>query len=280
MIELKRALNLAIGQLEPYSESARIDAEVLLAHVLDKTRTYLYAHPEVSLTSEDFFAFEQLVTRRSLGMPVAYILGTREFWSLPIQVNNKTLIPRPETELLVELTLSLVHHQHEARVLDLGTGSGAIALALAKERIDWQITACDCSAEALQTAKNNAQHLGFYNISFCKSDWFSELDDGDTYHAIVSNPPYIAANDPYLSCGDIRFEPQIALVAGKQGFAALEHIIQNSFSRLKKEGVLLLEHGYEQKAAVSSMLNAYGYYDVQCWPDIQGHDRVSTAKKL
>lgn len=281
MIEVQRALNLAIHQLEQYNnESARVDSELLLAHALTKTRTYLYAHPETLLTKSQLHVFQQLVARRSLGTPVAYLIGTREFWSLPLKVNEETLIPRPETELLVELTLTLMRHQPHARILDLGTGSGAIALALAKERNDWRIWACDCSEGALQTAKENAAHLGLLNICFWYSDWFSEIDIEQTFHAIVSNPPYIAANDPHLNEGDLRFEPSLALISGTTGLSAIEHIIKHSIARLEPKGLLLLEHGFDQKLAVASMLNDYGYEEIQCWQDLNGIDRVSGGKRI
>ncbi|STX29474.1 HemK protein [Legionella beliardensis] len=281
MSNIKYSLELATRQLEEYiHDGARTDAEILLAHVIGKTRTYIYTHPEKELTKDEFKLFQRLVARRSLGVPVAYIIGTREFWSLPLKVNEETLIPRPETELLVEITLNLLNPCSNARILDLGTGSGAIAIALAKERPDWQITACDCSQGALETAKQNTQLLELHNIQLCYSNWFSEIKEPKTFHAIVSNPPYIAANDPHLTSGDARFEPQLALMGGVNGLGALEHIIQHSLARLEPNGLLLIEHGFDQKSAVASMLNNYGYQDVQCWQDLQGHDRVSVGKRL
>jgi release factor glutamine methyltransferase len=281
MSNINYSLELATRQLDEYIQNgARTDAEILLAHVLNTTRTYIYTHPEKELTKKEFNLFQRLIARRSLGMPVAYIIGTREFWSLPLKVNEETLIPRPETELLVEITLNLLSHYLNAHVLDLGTGSGAIAIALAKERPDWQVTACDCSKGALKTAKKNAKFLDLHNIQFCYSNWFSQIKESKTFHAIVSNPPYIAANDPHLISGDIRFEPPLALIGGTNGLTALEHIIQHSLARLKPNGLLLIEHGFDQKFAVTSMLNNYGYQDVQCWQDLQGHDRVSVGRRI
>lgn len=280
MIDVKRALNLAINQLEPYSDTARADAEILLAIVLAKTKTWLYAYPETLLSKTQLLDFQRFVARRSLGTPVAYLTGTREFWSLPLKVNEETLIPRPETELIVELALNIISHQQDAQILDLGTGSGAIAIALAKERTDWHITATDCSTGALETAKENAGELDLQNIRFIESDWFSQITTPALFHAIVSNPPYIAANDPHLGEGDVRFEPQLALISGNSGLSALEHIIKHSIARLEPDGLLLIEHGFSQKSAVTSMLNDYGYVEVECWKDLHGNDRVSGGKRI
>lgn len=280
MIEVKRVLVSATHQLEQYSDTPRIDAEILLAHVLLKPRVYLYSHSDEFLTTQQFTTFQQLITRRSFGIPIAYITGTREFWSLPLKINEETLIPRPETELLVELTLSLLDQTVKAQVLDLGTGSGAIALALARERANWKITACDCSIGALETAEENARLLGLNNVSFYHSDWFSQIIQPSTFHAIVSNPPYIAANDPHLNEGDVRFEPPLALIGGLNGLSALEHIIKHSLARLEPDGLLLIEHGFDQKLPVTSMLKDYGYSNVQCWKDLQGNDRVSGGKRI
>ena len=280
MIDVKRALTLGITQLEPYSDSARLDSEILLAFVLAKPRAWLYAHPEDAMSTEQLFLFQQLVAKRSLGKPVAYLTGTREFWSLPLKVNEETLIPRPETELLVELTLHLIANQSGAQILDLGTGSGAIAIALAKERADWHITACDYSKGALQTARDNTTRLNLKNIRYLESDWFSHVITPKRFHAIVSNPPYIAANDPHLGEGDLRFEPQMALIGGSNGLSALEHIIKHSIARLEPDGLLLIEHGFSQKEAVTSMLGEYGYIQVQCWQDLHGNDRVSGGRRI
>lgn len=280
MIDIKSALLQAIAELEAQSSSARLDAEILLAHVLLKTRTYLYTYPDANLTQAQWQTYQRLICQRSQGVPVAYLTGTREFWSLSLKVCEDTLIPRPETELLVELTLTQLADKPQAQILDLGTGSGAIALAFASEHPDWQITACDFSQGALQTAEENAARLGLTNIYFCHSDWFEKIAAQQRFDAIVTNPPYIAVNDPHLAEGDVRFEPSLALVSGEDGLTAIKHIIKHSIARLKPDGLLLLEHGFDQKFAVMSMLNEYGYVQVQCWQDWQGNDRVSGGKRI
>ena len=301
MIEIKTAILQAITQLKAHSDcfatlamtgltppmteltpamTTRLEAEILLAHTLMNTRAYLYTHAETRLTKTQWQTFQQLINQRAAGLPIAYLTGRREFWSLPFKVSADTLIPRPETELLVELTLAMLTAKPHARLLDLGTGSGAIALACASERPDWQITACDCSESALQIAQENAAEFGITNVNFCHSDWFTEIATQQSFDAIVSNPPYIAANDPHLNVGDLRFEPPLALVGGDDGLAAIQHIIHHGLARLEPGGLLLIEHGFDQKTSVRSMLNRYGYIDVQCWQDWQGNDRVSGGRRI
>lgn len=279
MIELKAALLQAISELENTSDSARLDAEILLAYVLMKTRTYLYANPDTLLSSAQLHTFQQLIGERVKGIPVAYLTGVREFWSLPLQVCEDTLIPRPETELLVELALQLLKDTAKAEILDLGTGSGAIALACASEKPDWQITACDCSAAALRMAEENACNLGLTNVCFYLSDWFENIPENQRFDAIIANPPYIAENDPHLLSGDLRFEPKEALVSGDDGLTAITHLVQHSLAWLKPGGLLLVEHGFDQKLRIESMLNNYGYIQVKCWQDWQNNDRVSGGKR-
>jgi len=278
MISLKDALTLGTTTLDTSSTSARIDAELLLCHVLQVNRTYLYTHSEIQLNEPTLTAYHALIHARQHGTPIAYLTGSREFWSLPLQVSPATLIPRPETELLVEKTLDRVDKDYPARILDLGTGSGAIALALAHTCPKWHITACDKSAAAIEIAQHNAKQLQVTNVEFVCSDWFSAIRES-TFDAIVSNPPYIAARDPHVTMGDLRFEPMDALVSGEDGLNSLRYIIKYSYNRLVAHGVLLLEHGYNQRQAVATLLKDSGYQQIQCWQDWQGHDRVSYGRR-
>lgn len=277
MSSIQRAMEEALIRLraaDSTNPDTRLEVEIVLAHVLNKNRAYLFAHPEVLLNANQLNTFQTCISQRVQGIPLAYIIGEREFWSLSLKVNQHTLIPRHETERLVELALELIPNRPGIRVLDLGTGSGAIALALAKERPDWVIDACDKSEDALTVAKENAMNHKVSTVHFYKSDWFNQLPP-QQYHAIVSNPPYIAANDPHLSQGDLRFEPLNALVSSQEGFADLQYIIKQSIEWLSPGGLLLLEHGYDQKTYIKTILDAIGYQKVHCWQDIQGHDRVS-----
>lgn len=255
-------------------DTARLDVALLLAHVLERERSYLLTWSEVELSTAQQEKFLELVQRRKAGEPVAYLLGSRGFWSLQLQVSPATLIPRPETELLVEHAL-LLPLPHDARVLDLGTGTGAIALALAVERPDWQVVATDFSAEALALAAQNAQENGVSNVSFRHSDWFRSLDEADGFHLIVSNPPYIDPLDPHLNQGDVRFEPASALVAQDQGYADLAQIIAQAPEYMTDEAWILLEHGFAQGERVRSLLQQRGFVQVQTLTDLNGLERVS-----
>lgn len=274
MISIASALKEALLQLQASHVDAFIDSEVLLSVVINKNRAYLYSHPEQRLTHKQYQNYIHLVQERAKGMPIAYLTQSREFWSLTLKVTPDTLIPRHETERIVELALELIPNHAKTTVLDLGTGSGAIALALAKERPTWQIDACDKSKKALLIAQENAQNNHINNVQFYHSDWFNQLPQ-KRYHAILSNPPYIAKTDPHLSQGDVQFEPTTALVSEKNGLADIQHIIQNSYDYLLPHGLLLLEHGYDQKKQVSTILNQLGYENIKCWQDLMGHDRVS-----
>lgn len=279
MTDIRQALNKAITSLSQTSPSAQLDAEVLLAYALNTNRTFLYTHPEKILAPSQDDVYQQIVAKRCGGIPIAYLTKTREFWSLPLYVSQDTLIPRPETELLVELTLSLLKDVSPASIIDLGTGSGAIALALASERPDWQLLACDVSQAALEIAEQNAVHLNLSNVCICHSNWFTSIPQHQV-NAIVANPPYIAKSDPHLIQGDVRFEPKDALISGVDGLDALTIIIQQGYEYLLPGGLLLVEHGFNQKEAVISLLKERGFESSHCWPDWQGHDRVSGGWRI
>ncbi|MGP0011750.1 peptide chain release factor N(5)-glutamine methyltransferase [Pseudomonas sp.] len=260
----------------PDSPTARLDAELLLAAALGKSRSYLHTWPEKIVSSEAALAFSDFLLRRRGGEPVAYILGQQGFWKLDLEVAPHTLIPRPDTELLVEAALELLP-QTPARVLDLGTGSGAIALALANERPAWQVTAVDRVPEAVALAERNRQRLGLNNATVLSSHWFSALD-GQRFQLIISNPPYIASSDPHLAQGDVRFEPASALVAGADGLDDLRLIIAQAPAHLEADGWLMLEHGYDQAEAVRELLSAQGFSDVHSRTDLGGHQRISLGR--
>lgn len=257
----------------PDSATADLDVRLLLAKVLGKPASYLRTWPERELDAEQLSAYRQLLARRREGEPVAYLLGHQGFWSLDLQVSPATLIPRPATERLVELALEL-GPAGPARILDLGTGTGAIALALAKERPDWQVLGCDTLVQAVELAESNRVVHRLANARFVRSDWFAALP-ADSFELIVSNPPYIAATDPHLQQGDVRFEPASALVSGADGLDAIRQIIEQAPGYLSHPGWLLIEHGWEQAAAVQALLHQRGFAGVQSWCDLAGQLRVS-----
>lgn len=274
MIDIKSALRYASTRLAESSPTPQLDAEILLLHIIQKNRSYLYAHSEQVLENTQHKQFDTLISKRLKGLPIAYLTNEREFWSLPLYVTPDTLIPRPETELLVELALSHVGTHSSCSVLELGTGTGAISIALATEKPPWHITATDLSQPALLIAQKNASRHKTQNITFVHSHWFENIP-AQAFDLIISNPPYLAEQDPHQYEGDLRFEPKQALVSGKDGFEDLMHIIHISRNYLKPSGLLLLEHGYNQGQAVTSALSQASYKNIQCWQDAAGLDRVS-----
>ncbi|MFJ4154906.1 peptide chain release factor N(5)-glutamine methyltransferase [Pseudomonas sp. NPDC089752] len=260
----------------PDSPSERLDAELLLAAAIGKSRSYLHTWPERIVSSEHAQTYAGYLQRRRAGEPVAYILGQQGFWKIDLEVAPHTLIPRPDTELLVETALELLPAT-PARVLDLGTGTGAIALALASDRPGWQVTAVDRIDEAVALAERNRKRLGLGNVKVLASHWFSSLAD-ERFDLILSNPPYIAAEDPHLIEGDVRFEPSSALVAGADGLDDLRLIISQAPQHLLAGGWLLLEHGYDQAPAVRELLAAQGFIEVASRKDLGGHERISLGR--
>lgn len=275
-LTLRAALRLAEQALSNH-DSPRLDAEVLLAHILDKPRSHLHAWPEKTLDAEAAARFLSLLNRRAEGTPVAHLTGWREFWSLELNVTADTLIPRPETELLVELALARIASDAALAIADLGTGSGAIALALASERPRCRIVATDRSVAALRVAEANAARLGLRNVSLKNGDWLQALDN-EQFDLIVSNPPYVAEQDPHLSRGDVRFEPPTALTAGPDGLDDIRHLIANARRWLRPNGWLLLEHGHDQGGAVLELLRKAGYKDREDYQDAGGQPRAAAGR--
>lgn len=276
MINFKQWLTQAIARLTQ-SESPRRDAEILLGHVTGKTRTFILAFDETVLTPDESETLETLLSRRVSGEPVAHLVGMREFWSLPLEVSPATLIPRPDTECLVEQALARLPSA-SCQILDLGTGTGAIALALASERPDCRVLAVDFVAEAVALATRNAASLGINNVTVMQSNWFSALA-GTTFAMIVSNPPYIDEQDPHLAQGDVRFEPLSALVAADQGLADLSHIIHAGRHYLAPGGWMLLEHGWQQGEAVRQLYLQAGYTQVETCRDYGGNERITVGRR-
>lgn len=271
---IEQALRDGAGRID--GESADLDAQLLLGAATGRGRSSLFAWSDRVLTDREEDEYGRLVARRQVGEPVAYLLGVREFWSLPLAVSPATLIPRPDTECLVEQALGLVLPER-ARVLDLGTGTGAIALALASEHRHWQVSGTDRSPEAIELARRNAHNLGLERVRFAVSDWFTALPP-ELFDLIVSNPPYIRQQDAHLSQGDVRYEPPPALVAGEDGLEALRIIIARAPEWLKAGGWLVLEHGYDQAGAVAGLLDAAGFYNIGLRHDYGGQPRISQGQ--
>lgn len=259
------------------NEEAALEAQLLLQHVLNVNRAWLIAHENEVLSSEAFIQFQQLIARRKNGEPVAYILGYREFFGLKLKVSPDTLIPRPDTETLVEAALEKISKNQSSNVLDLGTGTGAIALAIAKNRPKSLVTAVDFSENALNVTRENAENLNIQNITFLQSDWFSALEN-QRFDVIVSNPPYIEENDAHVSQGDLRFEPKSALTSGTDGLDDIRKIIYESVSFLNPQGWLMLEHGYNQAEKVRGLMANHGFIEIATIKDFGGNDRVTMGR--
>ncbi len=256
------------------THSPRLDAEVLMSHLVRQQRAWLLAHPEWKLEDSLLKQYFRWIKARSRGVPVAYLTGEKEFWSLRLRVTPRVLIPRPETELLVERGLQCLPEK-AGQVLDLGTGCGPIALALASERPDVQIVAVDRSPHAIEIAQENAKQLEIDNVRFLVSDWYSEIRGG-RFDLILANPPYVATDHPYLS-GEVRYEPREALVSGESGLADLQTIVSGAPSSLLPNGRLMLEHGFDQAEAVQKMLQVAGFSQVETLADLAGIPRVASG---
>lgn len=256
-----------------------LEAQVLLSYVLDCSKTYLWAYPEKAVSPKQEKIFLDLIARRIKGEPIAYITGSKEFWSLDLKVTPDTLIPRSETELLIEIILEKYASQQLANfnVLDLGTGSGAISLALASEQPNWQIMAVDLSKPALEVAKYNAEKNNIKNINFIESNWFQHIPSSQKFDLIVSNPPYIEEQDSHLNQGDLRFEPKSALASGADGLDDIRKIIINARKFLAPNGLLILEHGYNQAEKIQKIFLENNYHNIETHKDLAGLDRVSCA---
>ncbi|OUS17604.1 protein-(glutamine-N5) methyltransferase, release factor-specific [Gammaproteobacteria bacterium 50_400_T64] len=273
-VSIAELLRLA-SRLDGISDTPRLDLEVLLCHVLGKPRSYLFTWPEKELDQQQVNCFNDLLKRRAQGEPIAYLTGEKEFWSLSLNVDTTTLIPRPDTELLVETALNVLD-KPDARVLDLGTGTGAIALALASENSGWKILAVDTVVGAVELAEQNRQRLGLDNVTVIRSDWFENIP-AQKFDLIVTNPPYIDEDDRHLKEGDVRFEPVSALVADNKGMADIEFIICGAKEYLVDGGCLLIEHGYQQAKAVCTLLQNEGFLYIETACDMAGLERLTSG---
>jgi len=274
---IQQAIQKAKEQLKDAGDTAQLEAEILLAHVLDCTRTNLRTWPERELSPVQQDTFHHAISRRVKGEPVAYITGQRDFWDITLQVSPDTLIPRPETELLVETALDKIPVEAQWSIADLGTGSGAIAIAIARERPGCQITATDNSASALAVANANAHRLGITNIRFIEGHWFQPIEN-EQFEMIVSNPPYVHPDDPHLQQGDLRFEPADALASIPDGMKDIRIISNAARCHLVSPGWLILEHGYDQGPAIMKRLTGLGYKEVLTRKDLSHNERICLGK--
>ncbi len=273
---LTSSASACMTSLAEVSPTPRLDLELLLCHTLKKPRSFLFSHPEYQLTETEQQQFNALLEKRKAGHPIAYLTGSREFWDLELLVEPSTLIPRPDTETLVEQALALCDHKPR-KVLDLGTGTGAIALALANERPGWAVYGCDRVPEAVTLATRNAAHNRLERVTFLESHWFDALPD-QTFDLIVSNPPYIVEDDPHLTQGDVRFEPASALTSGPDGLDDIRHIAHHAPEHLSDDGWLLVEHGYDQGEQVREIFTGNSFIDVSTVKDLAGHDRITQGR--
>lgn len=269
-------LQNATRKLSTTSSTAQLDAEVLLCHCLGKNRSYLRTWPDKQITHEQLTAYRTCIEKRRLGMPVAYLTGEREFWSRNFNVSPDVLIPRPDSELLIELSLAHIPPNLAARIIDLGTGSGILAVTLAAERPNSEVIATDISAKAIKMARQNALKFNLDNIHFIESNWFDAVTQSN-FDLVISNPPYIAAEDPHLLEGDLRFEPDTALVSADNGLKDIRILVEQAALHLKNNGVLLIEHGYQQQNAVQSIFEALNYRNICTHRDLSGLPRVTSG---
>lgn len=278
-MNIQQALQQASKQLAETSPSVMLDTQVLLTHVLRCNTAHLAAWPEKTLSDAQLADFQKLVVKRRQGVPVAHLTGSREFWSLDFLVDNSTLIPRPETETLVEYLLDNFGNRENLKLLDMGTGTGAIAISIATEKPGWEIVASDISEQALELARQNRSQHDTSNVTLIHSDWFQNID-AENFDIIISNPPYIASDDHHLSQGDVRFEPQTALSSGVTGMDDIEHLCAQAKKYLLQNGWLIVEHGYNQKQLVAECFAKNGFSGIEQKQDLSGHTRMTAGKKL
>ena len=279
-VAVKQAIQSAEKQLRPHVEASPLEAEILLGHLLGKSRTWLIAWSDTCLDDTQLQRYADLVNKRIKGTPIAHLTANQEFWSLPLRVTADTLIPRADTELLVETCLDLYPIEESITVADLGTGCGAIALAIATEMPEWSILATDQSRQALEVAIHNAAALHVDNIQFLQGNWFDALPATTRAEILLSNPPYIPDDDPHLQQGDLRFEPRQALASGPDGLDAIRLIISKASAYLKPDGYLLLEHGYNQGSTVRQLMRQSTLDEIRTLTDLAGHERVTMGRKL